>query len=52
MEKKPLESLTHEIFENLPEETLGYAAGGIIRSSATRASVTHVGKIFDEEFVD
>jgi hypothetical protein len=50
---KPLESLKDELFQNLPDADLGRASGGAtLRSSASKGGVTHIGKIFDEEFVD
>lgn len=52
MEKKHLESLDHEMFENLPEEVLGHASGGIIVTTSNRGGATHVGRIADEEFAD
>jgi hypothetical protein len=50
--KKDLESLHHDLFKDLPDQDLGRAAGGEIRTSSNKAGVTHIGKIFDEEFDD
>lgn len=50
--KRNLESLRNDLFKDLADQDLGRAAGGEITSSAKKASVTHIGKIFDEEFAD
>lgn len=49
---KRLESLEDELFKNLPEADLGRVSGGEITSSSNHAGVTHIGKIYDEEFDD
>jgi hypothetical protein len=50
--KKSLESLHDDLFKDLPDHDLGRAGGGEIRTSSNRAGVTHIGKIFDQEFDD
>jgi hypothetical protein len=50
--KRNLESLQNDLFKDLSDQDLGRAAGGEIRTCSTRAGVTNVGKLFDQEFDD